>query len=209
MPPNGSPIVVLALAVALLVAACATPAPPEGVPPEVETTVPPEAEPGDAATSTSPPTGETAEVPIAGATEQPTQEPGGGDGVGHATLTIGDNAWSFDQVLFCTTQAQEDETTSFVMIAQQDGVQLTARINDPTGERRLEGEGVWDLIQVVEPPQTGEEGFEVFPGWLASSQASGEQFIVLDGLAVTASAKFDDFAGEFEQIPGTLQATCP
>jgi len=203
------PIVVFTLAVVFLLAACGTPTTPEGVPPEAPTVVLPEAEPGDAATSTSPPTGEAAEAPIAAPTGEPTQEPAGGDGVGRAALTIGDNMWSFDQVLFCTTQPQEDEATSFVMIAQQDGVQLMARINDPTGERRLEGEGVWDLIQVVEPPQTGEGGIEVFPGWLASSQTAGEQFIVLDGLAVTASANFDDFAGEFVQIPGALQAICP
>lgn len=204
---NGSLSVVFFSAVALLVAACGTPTLTEGVPPEAQTTVPPEAEPGDAATSTSPPTGETTEAPDAAPTEEPFQEPAGGAGVGGATLAIGDNTWSFDQVRFCTMEP-DNQTFSFFMIAEQDGIQLVAWVNDPAGERRLEGEGVWDLIQLVEPPQTF-EGYEVVPGWIASSEASGERFIVLDGLSVTASANFDDFAGEFEQTPGTLQATCP
>ena len=192
--------IALALAVALLVGACTDPGPPEEAPLE--------AEPGEAATSTSSPPEETVEVPTAAPTEEPAEEPGGESGVGLATLSIGDDTWFFDRVDFCAMSPPENETESFIMIAQQDGVQLVAQVTDPTGERRLEGDGVWGSIQVVEPPQMV-EGYEVFPGWLASGEASGEQFIVVDGLSVTASAKFDDFAGEFQQIPGTLQATCP
>jgi hypothetical protein len=43
MRSNGSPIAIIAFAVALLVAACATPAPPEEVPPEAQATLPPDA----------------------------------------------------------------------------------------------------------------------------------------------------------------------
>jgi len=97
------------------------------------------------------------------------------------------------------------------MISHQDGLQFVARITDPTGERRLEGEGVWDYIELLDNNPVIVEGYEVIRMWSASSQASGEQFIFVDGLSVTASANFDDVMAttEIEQIPGTLQATCP
>ena len=47
--------------------------------------------------------------------------------------------------------------------------------------------------------------------WQASGEGDGEQFIVVDGLSVTASVKFDNQAltTEHDETPGTLEVTCP
>ena len=134
---------------------------------------------------------------------EPEPEPETGDGVGRALLTVGDNTWSFDRVDLCTTSRQSDETASFVMVGKHGELQLVARVHDPTGGQRLEGEGVWGYIDFLDLADTS-------VAWRADGEPGSEQFIVVNGLSVTASAMFTDMTGiEPEPVAGTLEVTCP
>ena len=171
--------------------------------------------------ATEPASTDVADAPTEAPTEAATEEPDGegGDGVGSAMLTIGDDTWEFDSVTFCTTREQEDGTISFVTLSRQGEFRLLVKITDPSGERRLEGDGVWDSIDL----QFTEGSFvRVF---VAGSEAAGAQFLLFDGssersqlgdrnlsgVVITASANFDDQVrtNEIEEIPGTLAVTCP
>ena len=75
MRANGSPTFALAFAVSLLVAACATPAPPEVVPPEAQTPLPPDAatvSPGPEPTDLAP--SDEEEPPVAGQASMSSEE---------------------------------------------------------------------------------------------------------------------------------------
>lgn len=197
------PLLVVA-ALALLGAACSSDG--EESSPEV-TDAPTEAPtdaPGDDASEapTDAPTDDATEAPTEAPPAEPTDEPEG-DGVGGATLTIGDETWTFDEVTLCTASEQEDATVSFVMLIIDDPWQFVGKVVDPTGDRRLEGDGVYDQIDF----QNIEDGTQGI--WMAGGEAAGEQFFVIDGNSVTASAAFDDFrTTEIETTPGTLDATC-
>lgn len=63
---------------------------------------------------------------------------------------------------------------------------------------------MWDSIDFV---NTADPTLNL---WLASSENSGEPFVVVDGSSVTASAMFVDMrTNDLEGIGGTLEATCP
>jgi len=186
------------MALLLLTAACGESG-DDSPPPEATSSA--SADAGEPASTE--PGAETTPTPTTQA-EEPAEESGGGEVVGSATLTIGDETWTFDQVAFCANPPVEPKDESFVLIAKQGDLQLIVRINDDTGAQRLEGEGVYDTIDFtnIADPTLGV--------WLASSQADGEQFLVVEGLTVTASANFDDLrTTEFDNVPGTLAAPCP
>lgn len=132
------------------------------------------------------------------------EKAGAAEGDRGATLTIGDESWTFDAVAFCANPPTEPQDESFVLVATQDDLQLIVRVNDDSGEQRLEGEGVYDTIDftnTVDPTQGA---------WMASSQTTGEQFVQVEGDTVAASASFDDLrTTEFDELPGMLSATCP
>jgi len=121
--------------------------------------------------------------------------------VSGAVLTIGDEEWSFDEVQFCG-EPTEPVTTSFLLIATDGDWQLFVEVRDDTGERRLEGDGVYDTINFqnnADPTKT----------WLANLEASTERFIVINGDSVTVDTDFDAVTGLSDDTPGTLSATCP
>lgn len=133
--------------------------------------------------------------------EEPTTDSGGGDSAGGATLTIGDETWTFDKVDFCAVPPADPATTSLILIANQSDWQLIAETIDDSGAQRLEGDGVYDRISFqnnADPTQS----------WLANNEAAIEKFIVVDGDAVTASTNFDAVTGLSDDTPGTLEATC-
>lgn len=141
------------------------------------------------ATTTTPP-----DDPVA-------EEPGSDDGAGGATLTIGDETWTFDSVEFCGKPVSPD-TSSFVLIAKLGEWQLIAEVHDDSGEQRLDGDGVYDTINFQnngDPTQS----------WLANLEAAEVKFIVIDGSSVTANTTLNAVTGLSDDTPGTLEATCP
>jgi len=133
------------------------------------------------------------------ATTSPAASQGGGSG--GATLTIGDETWSFDSVEFCGMPASPD-TSSFVLIAKLGDWQLVAEVVDSTGAQRLEGDGVYDTISF-------QNNSDPTLSWLANLEAAEVKFMVIDGPSVTASTTFDAVTGLSDDTPGTLEATCP
>lgn len=144
----------------------------------------------DAATSTT--------ASVAGTEPEPDGE---AVTVSGAVLSIGDEEWTFDEVQFCG-EPTEPATTSFLLLATQGEWQLFVEVNDETGERRLEGDGVYDTINLQNNGDTTKT-------WLANLEASTERFIVIDGTSVTVDTNFDAVTGLSDDTPGTLTATCP
>ena len=139
------------------------------------------------------------EAPATTQPEEPAEETG--DAVGSAVLTIGDETWTLDSVEFCG-MTTSPETVSFALIAKQDDWTLFVEVNDDSGARRLEGDGVYDTINFqnnADPTQS----------WLANNEAAEVKFIVIDGPSVTANTTFDAVTGLSDDTPGTLEATCP
>lgn len=118
-----------------------------------------------------------------------------------ATLTIGDETWSFDTVSLCAVPPADPATTSLILIAKQGDWQLIAEVIDATGAQSLEGDGVYDRISLqnnADPTQS----------WLANNEGAVEKFIVVDGNTITASTTFDAVTGLSDDTPGTLEADC-
>lgn len=132
------------------------------------------------------------------AQEQAQESQGGG----HATITIGDETWEFDSVL-CTVGPAETgrEDTEFVLSSIQDGLQLDATINTEFGHSISLND-----IEDFENPSVS-YGFTDF-GAVTGGEVA--EVIQVDGKDVYAEAGFyDDTSESFEEIPGTLTATCP
>jgi hypothetical protein len=125
-----------------------------------------------------------------------TQEQQGG---GSATLTVGDQTWTFGSVLCAIGEDQTGQAgAEFVLSAIQDGLQLYASI-DSFGHNV----SINDIAEYENPSVALEAGF-----------FETEDFIVLSGKNVTATASFVDTSPgyEFESlegVDGTLEATCP
>lgn len=134
---------------------------------------------------------------LAGDLEATQQAVGGGS----ATLTVGDQTWTFDSVLCAFGEDQiGQEGAEFNLSAIQDGLQLYASIDSYGHVVTL------DDIQDFENPSVSLEA----GGPLASMVGGEEDFIVLDGKNVSASTLFvDGLADQPEGIEGTLEATCP
>lgn len=81
----------------------------------------------------------TSDVAAVNTTQAPATTPpaaAAGDESGSATLTIGNETWSFDRVEFCGKPDSPD-TSSFVLIAKLGDWQLIAEVIDGTGAQRL------------------------------------------------------------------------
>jgi hypothetical protein len=119
-----------------------------------------------------------------------TQEAVGG---GSATLTVGDQTWTFDSVLCAFGEEQiGQEGAEFNLSAIKDGLQLYASIDSFGHSVSLND------IQNFEDPSVSLDTFAV----------GSDEFIELDGKNVAATATFTDDVGGGE-VEGTLEATCP
>jgi len=113
-------------------------------------------------------------------------------GGGSATLVVGDQEWTFDSVLcaFGEEQIGQDGAV-FNLSSIQDGMQMYASIDSFGHSVSLND------IEDFENPSV-------------SLDASGDEFITLDGKSITADGEFMDGTSEsFDTIPGTFTATCP
>lgn len=134
--------------------------------------------------------------------------PGGG---GEATLTVGDEVYSFDNY-YCRVGSDNtgNDNISFSSGAfgDVDGnrAQLDASIYDDSAEDRLEGDGVvasvtfFDVTDFSDPKVawTAESGMQPAPVPFE-----------FDGSTLRVETTFDDArTDELEEIPGVLEATC-
>jgi len=151
-----------------------------------------------------------------------TAEPAGGaedggsapSGSGSATLTIGAETWTFDDV-FCAFSPQESRNdrvsftlSSFGSSSTGARIQLDATIQDTDEQGRYEGDGTIHSVSLNDV-----DDFEnPSVAWSADSGivAAGLN-IEVDGKSVRAEGAFDDQRTdlELEEVPGTLEATCP
>jgi len=140
---------------------------------------------------------------------------GGSPGSGNATLTIGDESWSFDDV-FCAFSPEEsrNDRVSFTLAAfgeTAEGVriQLDATIQDPDEEGRYKGQGVIFSVSLddVEDFENPSLGWLLLTGFFSEV----DPVILVDGKNVTVDTIFDDALTDdvIEEVPGTLRATCP
>jgi len=109
-------------------------------------------------------------------------------GGGSATLTVGDQSWTFSSLL-CSFG---DEDAEFVMSSIQDGTQLYASIDSFGHYVSL------DDVSDFENPSV-------------SIDSTGSYTdIVLEGKNFSATGEFlDGTTDSFERVPGTLNGTCP
>ncbi|MEZ5244328.1 MAG: hypothetical protein R2707_04460 [Acidimicrobiales bacterium] len=115
-------------------------------------------------------------------------------GGGSATLTVGDQTWTFDSVLCAFGEEMiGQEGAVFNLSSIQDGLQMYASIDSFGHSLSLND------IKDFENPSVD----------LSSAFGAGE-FIQLDGKDVTAEVGFmDGTSDDFAEIPGTFTATCP
>jgi len=140
---------------------------------------------------------------------------GGGEGateLGSATLTIGDESWSFSVSCAFTREETRSDRVSFSLsgsgeTAEGVPIQLNASIQDEQDDGRYEGDGVTYKASVADA-----EDFEnPSVRWLSLLfPMEGNSLLQVDGKNVTADMTFRDYvSGAVDEIPGTLEATCP
>lgn len=116
-----------------------------------------------------------------------------------ATLTIGEQTFTFDRVL-CAVGSEETgrDDTEFTLSAMQDGLQLDATINTRFGH----------IISVddIANPDDPRVSWSAGEGGLPGSDDAGE-FIEVDGERVTAEVTFVDRLADTTAV-GALVATC-
>ena len=115
-------------------------------------------------------------------------------GGGSATLTVGDQTWTFDSVLCAFGEEMiGQEGAVFNLSSIQDGMQMYASIDSFGHSVSLN-----DIEDFANPSVALSSGF------------GSADFIVLDGKNVSAEVGFiDDTSDDFSEIPGTFTATCP
>jgi hypothetical protein len=115
-------------------------------------------------------------------------------GGGSATLTIGDQTWTFDSVLCAFGEEMiGQEGAEFVLSSIQDGMQMYVSIDSFGHSVSLD-----DIEDFTNPSVSVASGF-----------GAGD-FIVLDGKNVSAETGFiDNTSDDFTETPGTFTATCP
>lgn len=115
-------------------------------------------------------------------------------GGGSATLTVGDQTWTFDSVLCAFGEEMiGQEGAVFNLSSIQDGLQMYASIDSFGHSVSL------DDIEDFQNPSVS----------LSSAFGAGE-FIQLDGKNVAAEIGFmDGTTDDFTETPGTFTATCP
>jgi hypothetical protein len=137
---------------------------------------------------------------------------GGIGGGGEATLTIGDVVYTFDNY-YCASGASEtlndDVPFSSGAFGEVEGVrvQLDASVYDPSGEGRMEGDGVVHSVTLddIEDFENPSVSWHAESGFLGAAEFT----IQYDGSTVFVEAMFnDDTTDEGEAVSGTLEATC-
>ena len=133
-------------------------------------------------------------------------------GAGSATLTVGDQTWTFDNY-YCRlgpeNTGNDRVSLSSGALGTHEGVRtpLDASIQDKDEQGRMEGDGTIQSITLNDV-----EDFENPNVALAAESGfvGGPEFVVqVDGDTATVSASFDDgTTDEIEAIPGTLEAMC-
>ncbi len=113
------------------------------------------------------------------------------EGGGSATLTVGDQTWTFNSILCAFGEDQiGQEGAEFVLSSIQDGMQLYASIDSFGRSVSLN-----DIENFSDPS--------------VSLEAFGAD-VVVDGKNVSASGQFvDGTSDNFAEIEGTFEATCP
>ena len=138
---------------------------------------------------------------------------GGSPGSGSATLTIGEESWSFDDIR-CATSPEEagSPTTALLLLAFGEttegiSIRLGATITDGDLGGRYEGDGVSYSVTFVDDENVENPTLN----WVAVADDDGESAIKIDGRNVTADMLFDDWLTTpvVEEVAGTLRATCP
>jgi len=123
-------------------------------------------------------------------------------GGGGATLTVGDQTWTFDSVLCAFGPDQiGQEGAELVVSSVQDGLQLYVSIDSFGHSVSL------DDIEDFENPSVSLSA-DPFNTQLAGAAT---EFIVVDGKDVSAETPFFDGTDEanLEGTPGSLEASCP
>ena len=116
------------------------------------------------------------------------------NGGGSATLTVGDQSWTFDSVL-CAIGEEEigQDGAVFVLSSLQDGIQLYLDITEQFGHSA----SLSDTSDFENPS--------------VSLDSTGPYTdIILDGTSFTGTGEFLDSTTESaERAPGTFSGTCP
>ena len=166
---------------------------------------------GDGADATEPANGGDATEP-ADDSDGDGGEDGGSPGSGNATLTIGDESWSFSVNCAFTQEETRSDRVSFSLSGSgetADGVpiQLNASIQDEQDDGRYEGDGVTYKASVADAEDTESPSVR----WLSLLfPMEGNSLVQVDGKNVTADMTFRDYVSRaVDEIPGTLEATCP
>ncbi len=153
------------------------------------------------------------EQPVLQATEAP-DDTGDSGSVG-ATLTIGTESWTVDNV-FCTFSPEDAghgrisfSINGFTETADGVRVQLDATIQDTEEQGRYEGDGVIHIITIddVDDFENPAVGWSSVKGVLGDS----DDIIRVDGKSVTAETTFDNTLTDdvIEETPGKLEGICP
>lgn len=124
---------------------------------------------------------------------------------GSATLTIGDTTWEFESFL-CAFGYESTESDRFVLSTSAfitvDGTQLqmTADIDDPSGQERSSGADVTHRVDIND--------ISDFENPSVSWELQGTDLIQVDGYDIAAAGTFVDGTGASEPTEGTLTGTC-
>ncbi len=141
----------------------------------------------------------------------------GGFGSGTGTLTIGDETWEITGV-GCVFSAEEARNPDFPFnlagsseSADGEDLYVAADIYDPSGQERLEGEGVSHNIEIYdfnfEDPTVSWSSFDDVTGFLGNGTIT---VITIDGKNIHGEGDFDDgTTDEIEAVPGTMDVSCP
>ncbi len=122
-------------------------------------------------------------------------------GGGSATLTVGDQTWTFNGALCAFGEEMiGQEGAVFNLSSIQDGLQLYVSIDSFGHSITLN-----DIANFQDPSVDLEAS-----GFSASMAGTSEEFVELDGGHVEATAPFiDDLTDSLDPIEGTLVADCP
>lgn len=170
---------------------------------------------GDGAEATEPADGDTGD-----ATEPADDGDGDGDGggddgsgSGSATLSIGDESWSFSDVYCAFTQEEtRSERVSFYLsgsgeTAEGVRIELNASIEDEQNDGRYKGDGVTYKVSVVDVADFENPAVR----WLSLLfPMEDSSLLQVEGKNVSADMTFRDYVtGAVDEILGTLEGTCP
>lgn len=156
----------------------------------------------------------TEQTPDDGVTPNGSEEPVSG-GSGSATLTIGDESWTFTD-LFCGFSPEEtrNDRVSFTLSAFGESAtgartQLDATIQDTEEQGRYEGDGTIHSVSLndIEDFDNPSVAWDAVTGIVGG----GAFTINVNGKNVSAEAVFDDGRTNdvLEEVAGTLEAVCP